>query len=289
MRSPIRTAAAALALLAGTASAQAPTRVAKDAAGSPSRSPNAGPNQLTRAERDAGWKLLFDGTSLKGWHGLGWPEIQAAHWRVADGAIEKVATKDVPKGADGKAVPGGDLISDQTFGDFELSWEWRATPGANGGLKYNVSEELSTSNGQPEAQRRGEAVRVSHSALGFEYQMIDDDRHPDGKLVKHKTGDLYDLIASNEKKHVRPIGEWNQSRIVFRGMHGEHWLNGEKVVEYDLGTPAMTAALAASKYKIYPWFGERRRGHIVLQDHGDEVHFRNMKVRELGASANAGR
>ena len=276
MRASIRFAAVAAALLAGTASAQSPTRVAKDGG-------EGAANQLTRAEREAGWTLLFDGASLKGWHGLGWPEIPAAHWRVVDGAIEKVATKNVPRGADGRAVPGGDLITDATFGDFELSWEWRATPGANSGLKYNVSEELSTSNGQPEAQRRQEPARVSHSALGFEYQMIDDGVHPDGKLVKHKTGDLYDLIAANEKKAVKPIGEWNQSRIVVRGNHGEHWLNGQKVVEYDLGTPAMAEAIAASKYKIYPWFGERRRGHIVLQDHGDEVRFRSLKIRPLGS------
>jgi hypothetical protein len=275
MRLPFRMTLAAAALLAGTASAQAP-------------------NQLTRAERAAGWKLLFDGTSFRGWRGLGYPNVPAAHWRIVGGAIEKVATKDVPKGADGKAVPGGDLISDATFGDFELSWEWKATPGANSGLKYNVSEELSTTNGQPEVLRRakesgGPPPRLSHSALGFEYQMIDDDHHPDGKLVKHKTGDLYDLISSNGRKRVKPIGEWNESRIVFRGNHGEHWLNGEKVVEYDLGTPAMAEAIAASKYKVYPWFGERRRGHVVLQDHGDRVYFRNIRVRELGSAPGASR
>jgi hypothetical protein len=268
MRSPIRTAALAVALLAGTASAQAPARVAKDAPGA---------NQLTRAERDAGWQLLFDGRSLRGWRGLGRAEVPTAHWRVTDGAIQKVASGKVPVQADGQPLEGGDLMTEATFGDFELAWEWKVTPGGNSGVKYNVSEELSTS------------IQPRHAAKGFEYQVLDDDRHSDGRIVKHRTGDLYDLISANERKRVRPVGEWNESRIVFRGTHGEHWLNGEKVVEYDLGTPAMNAALAASKYKTIPWFGERRRGHVVLQDHGDEVYFRNIKIREFPASAGAGR
>lgn len=140
-------------------------------------------------------------------------------------------------------------------------------------MKYNVSEALSAS------------IPPTHAAKGFEYQMIDDDRHPDGKLVKHRTGDLYDLIASNDRKHVRPVGEWNESRILFRGNHGEHWLNGERVVEFDLGTPRMDSALAASKFRDIRWFGERRTGHVVLQHHGDEVYFRDIKIREFGSTA----
>jgi hypothetical protein len=189
---------------------------------------------------------------------------------VADGAIKKVASGRVAVQKDGQPLEGGDLMSEAAFRDFELAWEWRTTPGANSGVKYNVSEELST------------AVQPRHAAKGFEYQVLDDDRHPDGKLVKHRTGDLYDLISANEKKRVRPVGEWNESRVVFRGTHGEHWLNGEKVVEYDLGTPRMTAALAASKYKDWSWFGERRRTPIVLQDHNDAVWFRSLKIREIG-------
>jgi hypothetical protein len=126
---------------------------------------------------------------------------------------------------------------------------------------------------------------ASHSAIGFEYQMIDDARHSDGKLPTHRTGALYDLITPNENKQVHPVGEWNHSVVVFRGNHGEHWLNGLKVVEYDLGSPSLTAALAASKYRTIPWFAERRTGHIVLQDHGDDVYFRNIKIRELPARA----
>jgi hypothetical protein len=229
----------------------------------------AAPNRLTDAERAAGWALLFDGTSLRGWRGLGRDSVPTAHWTVDDGAIRKIPSGQVPVQADGQPTGGGDLMTEATYGDFELSWEWKVAPGANSGIKYNVSEQLST------------ALQPRHAAKGFEYQVLDDDRHPDGKLVKHRTGDLYDLISANEQKRVRPVGEWNASRIVFRGNHGEHWLNGAKVVEYDLGTPAMAAALAASKYKDWSWFGERRRGHVVLQDHNDEVWFRSIKIRPL--------
>jgi hypothetical protein len=244
-----------------------------------------GPNALTPAERGAGWRLLFDGTSLRGWRGLGRDTVPTAHWVVADGTIKKVANANVVKDSAGRPVRGGDLMTEATFRDFELAWEWRTTPGANSGVKYNVSEALST--GQPETALRPStgARGASHSAIGFEYQVLDDDRHSDGKIVKHRTGDLYDLIEANAKKRVRPVGEWNESRIVLRGNHGEHWLNGEKVVEYELGSPAMAAAFAASKYNTMPWFVQRRAGHIVLQDHGDEVHFRRIRVRDLGAGS----
>src|SRR5256885_12861617 len=169
------------------------------------------PNTLTAAERAAGWRLLFDGRTLQGWRGLGYDTVPTAHWVVVEGAIQQIASGHVPKLPDGQPQSSGDLMTAQTFGDFELTWEWKVTPGANSGLKYNVSEELSTS------------IPPKHAAKGFEYQMIDDDRHPDGKLVKHKSGDLYDLFASNDRKHLRPVGEWNDSRVVFIGNHGEHW------------------------------------------------------------------
>ena len=220
----------------------------------------------------AGWRSLFDGTTLRGWRTLGADTVYTAHWTVTDGAIHKIASGNVRTQADGQPLEGGDLMTVDTFGDFELAWEWKVTPGANSGVKYNVSEELST------------AIPPTHAAKAFEYQIIDDDRHPDGKLYTHKTSDLYDLVAASDAKHVRPVGEWNESRIVFRGRHGEHWLNGARVVAFDLGSPALDSALARSKYRTIPHFADRRRGHIVLQDHGDEVFFRNIRIRELDAA-----
>lgn len=225
--------------------------------------------ELTAAEREAGWQLLFDGRTLQGWRGLGRDSIPAAHWVVQDGMIRKVRSGDVPVQADGQPLEGGDIMTEATFRDFELTWEWRVMPGANSGVKYNVSEELS---GQ---------VPPIYAAIGFEYQILDDDRHEDAELPTHRAGALYDLIAPTAAKRLHAVGDWNQSRIVFRGNHGEHWLNAEKIVEYDLGTPRMDSLIAASKYSTIPWFGERRAGHIVLQDHGDEVFFRNIKIREF--------
>jgi len=234
------------------------------------------PNTLTASERASGWRLLFDGQTLSGWRGLGYDTVPTAHWVVANGAIKKIASGDVPRVPDGRPLVGGDLETRDSFVDFELSFEWKVTPGANSGVKYNVSEAMSLAQGGA-----GTPGGPTHSALGFEYQMLDDDRHEDGKLPTHRSGALYDLIAPNEKKQLHPVGEWNRSRIVFRGNHGEHWLNGQKVVEFELGTAHMDSLLAASKYKTIPGFGEKRRGHIVLQDHGDEVYFRDIKVRPL--------
>ena len=234
------------------------------------------PNTLTPAEQQAGWRLLFDGTTLAGWRGIGYDTVPTGHWVVVDGAIKKIASGNVPRVADGRPLVGGDLMTVDSFADFELTWEWKVTPGANSGLKYNVSEPMSTAQGGA-----GTNGGPTHSALGFEFQILDDDRHEDGKLPSHRSGALYDLIAPSDANAVRPVGQWNRSRIVFRGNHGEHWLNGRKILEYELGSARMDSLLAASKYRSIPGFGDRRRGHIVLQDHGDEVYFRNLKVRSL--------
>ena len=228
------------------------------------------PNVLTADEAMAGWRLLFDGKTLAGWHGLGFSATPPGLWTVEDGAIKHVANGRGPVQPDGQPLTGMDLISDESFGDFELSWQWKIAEAGNSGVKYNVSESLSAGMDPP------------HAAKGWEYQLIDDMKAEDTKIANHRTGSLYDLFAPNDKKRVNPAGQWNRSRIVFRGTHGEHWLNGEKVVAFDVGTAAFDSAFAKSKYKAYPsWFPVRRKGQLVLQDHGDMVWFRDIKVREL--------
>ena len=226
------------------------------------------PNTLTEEEKAAGWRLLFDGKTFDGWRGLGRDAIPEGHWVIENGTMKKIPTDEVPRQADGQPQRGGDLMTVESFEDFELSFDWRISPGGNSGVKYNVSEELSTSRGS------------KYSALGFEYQVHDDDKHPDSKDPTQRAGALYDLI-SPQNKQLRPVGEFNQSEIVFNGNHGEHWLNGVKVVEYDLGTALMDSLLAASKYRDISGFGDKKRGHIVLQDHGDTVWYRNIRIRVL--------
>jgi len=238
-----------------------------------SGSPAVQPNALTSEERAAGWRLLFDGKTLKGWRGLGYDSVPSAHWKVEGGAIKKIASGTVPKMPDGQPANGGDLMTKEAFADFELAWEWKATPGMNSGVKYNVSEPFSLANA------------TNHAALGFEYQVLDDSLHEDNKIPSHRAGSLYDLIPPNEKKSLRPVGEWNQSRVVFRGKYGEHWLNGAKIVEFELGSARMDSLLALSKYHVFPGFADRRAGHIILQDHGDEAYFRSIKIRVFNASS----
>lgn len=227
------------------------------------------PNQLSPDEQRDGWRLLFDGSTLNGWRGLGYDSVPTAHWKVQNGAIRKIPTGQVARQADGQPAAGGDLMTRDTFRDFELTWEWKISRAGNSGVKYNVSEEISM------------AAAPNHAALGFEYQVLDDSLHEDNKVPSHRAGALYDLIQPNSSKRLQPVGEWNHSTLVFRGNHGEHWLNGYKVVEFDLGTPLMDSALAKSKYRSIKDFAQRRAGHIVLQDHGDEVFFRNIKIRPL--------
>ena len=217
------------------------------------------PNTLTAQEQAAGWQLLFDGQSLAGWRPYKPPEGKAgigAGWKVVDGLLKKL---------DG--VKGGDIITEKKFEDFELTWEWRIEKGANNGVKYFVTEE-----------RPG--------APGHEYQMLDDEAEAWSKIpAKDKTASFYQVLPPAADKGYKPAGEWNSSRILVKGNHVEHWLNGKKAVEYELGSEAVKAAIANSKFKKYPDFGQKIRGHIMLTDHQSEAWFRNIKLRELVANA----
>ena len=221
-------------------------------------------NSLTTAEKAAGWKLLFDGKTWNGWRGFRREKVPAEGWAIENGAIKHVAGKGE------QSQQGGDIITNAQYDNFELQLEWRISPGGNSGIKYLVAEEM---------------VKTGYSGLGFEMQVLDDDRHPDAKMGKggNRTASaLYDLIAPKNKL-LHPVGEWNQVGLIIRGDHVEHWLNGAKVVEYELGSPQLKSLIAESKYKTIAGFGEVRKGHILLQDHGNEVWFRNIKLRELPA------
>lgn len=227
---------------------------------------DAPPPLLTEAEEVDGWRLLFDGASLSGWRGVGRDSVPGGHWRVEDGVIHKVAVNSVP--ADFRDL-SGDIMTVETFEDFELILQWKIASGANTGLKYNVSEAMS--------------VRTSprHAALGFEYQMIDDEGFPEPLAPAQLTGALYDLVPSDGANAARPAGEWNDTRIVFDGSHGEHWLNGERVAAFELSGEEFGERLAVSKFRDIDGFATHRSGHIVLQDHSDDAWFRSIKIREL--------
>ena len=214
------------------------------------------PNTLTDAEKKAGWVLLFDGHSLDGWRGYKKPDATDSRWTVVDGTLT-VSVKD------GRDTHGErDIISKDTFEQFELSADWKVAPGGNSGIKYFVLEDRD-------------------SAIGHEYQLIDDERHPDAKVGPHRqTAAFYDVLQANDRP-VKPAGEWNNTRIVVRGETVEHWLNGKKVLQYELSSPALNAAIEKSKFKGMERFGKRQNGHILLQDHGDQVWFRSIKIRRL--------
>jgi Domain of Unknown Function (DUF1080) len=219
-------------------------------------------NQLTKAETAAGWRLLFDGKTLAGWRGFH-KETPPEGWAIEDGCIKKMPAQ----GELGQA--GGDLITADQFENFEFSIEWKLSKGGNSGVKYLVSESLPP---------------TGKSGIAFECQVLDDDHHPDAKagIAGNRTaGSLYDLIAARQDKTVKPIGEFNQMRIVVRGNHIEHWLNGMKVVEFERGSADFKQRIAQSKFKTTAGFGDIAKGHILLQDHGDAVWYRNIKIRYL--------
>lgn len=227
-------------------------------------------NVLTKAEKKDGWKLLFDGETFNGWRGLGMDRVPEGLWVIENGMIKKADTGNKKNLPDGRPVEGGDLITVDTYDNFELAFEWKLNKAGNSGLKYNVSEEMSQEYGS------------KYSALGFEYQLLDDgDDSYKGVLKPSQfTGSLYDLIPARNVS-LKPAGEFNSSRIKVDGNHVEHWLNGNKVVEYDFNSKELEEAYRVSKFSKIPGFINKRKAHIVLQNHNDESWFRNIKIRPL--------
>lgn len=227
-------------------------------------------NNLTALEQQQGWELLFDGVSFNGWRGLGRNGVQTELWKIEDGTIRKLNSGEVPSLPDGQPVEGGDLMTMDTFDNYELYFEWKILKAGNTGLKYNVSEEMSKKFGSP------------YSALGFEYQLLDDaDTLYAGKLKPSQyTASLYDMIAAENVK-VRPAGIFNSSRIVVNNNRVEHWLNGKMAVTYEFGSQHLDSLFQKSKFVDYPGFLDKRKGHIVLQNHKDDAWFRNIKIRKI--------
>ncbi|HEY1171602.1 MAG TPA: DUF1080 domain-containing protein [Verrucomicrobiae bacterium] len=207
-----------------------------------------GLNTLTKEEESSGWKLLFDGKSFNGWRTFKDGGKIGAGWKIEDGLLHKLPN-----------VTSGDIITESAYTDFEFSWEWKLAEKGNNGVKYFIIPERK-------------------AAIGHEYQMIDDTTVKDDLS---KTASFYLIVAPMPDKPLKPMGEWNQSRIVVKGTHVEHWLNGVKVTEYECGDAKILEQVAKTKFKSALKFGEKVTGHILLTDHKDECWFRNIKLREL--------
>lgn len=220
-------------------------------------------NKLTEREEAAGWKLLFDGKTSNGWRGAKIASFPTKGWVIEDGVLK--ITK-----SDGKeSANAGDIVTVDQYSEFELEVDFLITEGANSGIKYYVDCSLNKGEG---------------SAIGCEYQILDDEKHPDAKLgVKgnRTLASLYDLIPAIQNKPFKGVGTWNRARIVSKGNKIEHWLNGVLCVSYERNTQMWRALVAYSKYKNWPDFGEMEYGNILLQDHGDEVWYKNIKIKNL--------
>lgn len=225
------------------------------------------PNTISDQEARLGWRLLWDGKSTAGWRGAKLDGFPESGWTIASGELHVEASDG------GESTNGGDIITTTHFSDFELSFEFKPTEGANSGIKYFVDPKLNKGAG---------------SAIGLEFQILDDKRHPDAKMGvagNRTAGSLYDLITAKPLDTPRNkevfINDWNRGRIIVKGGHVEHWLNGYKVIEYDRFSQMFRALVAYSKYKDWENFGRWPAGPILLQDHGDKVSFRSIKIREF--------
>ena len=206
------------------------------------------------ASEESSWQSLFDGSTLNGWHNY-LADTIGAGWTVEDGAITLDPTKE----------KGGDILTDKTYENFELELEWKISECGNSGIFFNVNE-------SPDFEK------TYHT--GPEMQVLDNTCHPDAKIETHRAGDLYDMIACSEET-VLPAGQWNKVRLIVDHGKAEHWLNGKKVVTYEMFNDGWNEMIANSKFSEWEGFGQSRRGHIALQDHSDKVWFRNIRIREL--------
>ena len=219
-------------------------------------------NTISPQEAKEGWKLLWDGKTTDGWRGAKLSGFPEKGWKIENGILK------VLKGNGAESANGGDIVTTRTYKNFILKVDFKITEGANSGIKYFVDPEMNQGAG---------------SAIGCEFQILDDDRHPDAKLgVKgnRRLGSLYDLIPAPQDKPVDKKG-WNTAVVVVKGNHVEHWLNGVKLLEYERNNAMWNALVAYSKYKDWPNFGNAAEGYILLQDHGDEVWFKNILIKEL--------
>ncbi len=221
-------------------------------------------NQLTINEAKEGWSMLWDGETTQGWRGARLDGFPEKGWVIEDGELTVLST-----GGEESAA-GGDIVTTQLYGDFELKLDFKLTPAANSGIKYYVDTDLNKGPG---------------SSIGLEYQILDDALHPDAKLGFHQgsrtLASLYDLIQADPDKPANAIGQWNTAHIKSKDGHVEHWLNGMKVLEYERGSEAYRKLVSESKYVDWPNFGEAPTGHILLQDHGDRVSFKNIKILQI--------
>jgi len=198
---------------------------------------------------DKPWTTLFDGKSLDGWTSASGGK-PGDGWKIEDGGVLHRVAK------------AGDLISAKEYTDFELEFDWAVTPGCNSGIKYRVR-------------------KTSAGWIGAEYQVLDDAGHDNGKVPKTSAGSLYEVIAPNADKQLKPVGEWNHSRVIAKGPVLEHWLNGKLIVKIDTSTPEWAAARKASKFSKIDGFAEAAPGHILIQDHDGEVRFKEIRIRTL--------
>ena len=232
--------------------AQSPAAQTKKAA---AQTPTTTSTSTSTADKD-GWTPLFDGKDLKGWRGYKKTDAAGTRWKVEDGLLT------IPQTGAGDTKGQQDIITDATFEQFDLRWEWKIAQGGNSGVKYFVLED------QP-------------AAIGHEYQLIDDERHPDAKIGPHRqTAALYDVFPAHDRP-IKPAGEWNTSEVIVKGKHVTHILNGKTVLEYDLDSPALMAAVGKSKFKDIARFGHPQNGHILVQDHGDQVWYRKIEIKKL--------